>query len=201
MKRLALGVAVATVLAGCAADMSPDATQQEVNAVAFRASGPPSMTLITVVNNRTGAGGHTALVVSGSQRVIFDPAGSFRDERVVERGDVIYGVTPGWLRAFKSAHARSTHHVVSQTVTLTPAQAEKALNLVQSNGAVAGAYCANSTSHILSQIDGYSGIKRTFYPVNLMEQFATYPGVSTDKYFENDSGELVDSIAAALAGT
>lgn len=194
-----MGLAVAALVAGCSVDESPDSSQQEVAAAAFRAAGPPSMTLITVVNNRTGAGGHTALVVNGSQQVVFDPAGSFRDSRVVEAGDVLYGMTPGWIAGFKSAHARATHHVVSQTVTLTSAQAETALNLVRSNGSVAGAYCANSTSGILAQIQGYEQVQRTFYPVKLMDQFATFPGVRTEKLYENDDGDVIDAVTAAQA--
>jgi len=139
---------------------------------------------------------HTALLINASQQVIFDPAGSFRDPKVVERGDVVYGVTPGWVRAYKSAHAREAYHVVSQQITVTPAQAEKALQLVQANGAVPGAFCANATSGVLRQIEGFGGLKQTFYPVNLMEQFASVSGVRTTKYFENDKGEVVDSIKA-----
>lgn len=150
-----------------------------------------------MVNNRTGSGGHTALMVSGSQRVIFDPAGSFRDERVVERGDVLYGITPGWLQAYKSAHARETFHVVSQTITVSPETAEKALRLVQANGPVAGAFCAQSTTAILAQLDGFESIQRTFFPVNVMEQFATLPGVTTTKLFENDAGDVIDAVRAA----
>lgn len=199
MKRLVIGLAVVAVLSGCAADQSPDSSDEQVASAAFRAAGPRSMTLVTVVNNRTGAGGHTALVVNGSQQVIFDPAGSFRDNRVVEKADVLYGMTPGWVQAFKSAHARTTHHVVSQTVTLTPEQAEQALNLVRSNGAVPGAYCANATSAILAGIDGFGGIKQTFYPVKLMDQFATVPNVRTDRHYENDAGDVIDAVTAAQA--
>lgn len=195
--RLLTGMAVAAVLAGCAADQNPDSSDIEVAAAAFVASGPPSVTLVTVVNNRTGAGGHTALVVNGSQQVIFDPAGSFRDPRVVEKGDVLYGMTPGWVQAFKSAHARTTHHVVSQTITVTQAQAEEALRLVRGNGSVAGAYCANITSGILSEVDGFEGISRTFYPVKLMDQFAAYPNVRTQKYYENDEGDVIDAVTAS----
>lgn len=201
MKRLVIGLAVAAIVAGCSVDQSPDNSDQEVAAAAFRAAGPTSLTLVTVVNNRTGAGGHTALIVNGSQQVIFDPAGSFRDERVIEKGDVLYGMTPGWVNAFKSAHARATHHVVSQTVNVTPAQAERALNLVRSNGSVAGAYCANSTSGILAQIDGFEGIKSTFYPVKLMDQFALVPGVRTDKHYENDDGDVIDAVTAVKLAT
>nr|WP_238936757.1 hypothetical protein [Sulfitobacter mediterraneus] len=149
-----------------------------------------------MVNNRTGSGGHTALMVNGSQRVIFDPAGSFRDPRVTERGDVLYGVTPGWLQAYKSAHARSTYHVVSQEFVVTPEQAEKALRLVQANGAVPGAFCANATTAILSQIEGFEGVKQTFYPVKLMEQIESFPGVRTTRLYENDEGDVIDAVKA-----
>ncbi|MEM7520894.1 MAG: hypothetical protein AAF307_07630 [Pseudomonadota bacterium] len=198
MTRLIFLAAVLSLLAACAADKGRESSLDEVTAAAFRSAEPPSLTLITMVNNKTGSGGHTALMINGSQRVIFDPAGSFRDERVVERGDVLYGITPGWFRAYQSAHSRASHHVVTQKLTVTPAQAEKALRLAQASGPVAGAFCAQATTGILEQIDGFEGIRRTFYPVNLMEQFAAYPGVETDKYFENDAGDLVDGVAAAL---
>lgn len=155
------------------------------------------MTLFTMVNNTTGAGGHSALMVSGSQQVIFDPAGSFRDERVAVRGDVIYGMTPAWVRAYKSAHARASHHVVGQTMSLTPEQAEIALQLVMNNGAVGAAYCTRSTSALMKQVPGFDDITTTFYPVNLMEQVARRPGVTTQRYYENDAGGVVDGIAAA----
>ncbi|KAJ02224.1 hypothetical protein [Sulfitobacter mediterraneus] len=196
MTRYFAGLALVALLAGCAADTSPDSPIEAVQAAAYQAPGPKTLTVFTMVNNRTGSGGHTALMVNGSQRVIFDPAGSFRDPRVTERGDVLYGVTPGWLQAYKSAHARSTYHVVSQEFVVTPEQAEKALRLVQANGAVPGAFCANATTGILSQIDGFEGVKQTFYPVKLMEQIETFPGVRTTRLYENDAGDVIDAVKA-----
>lgn len=201
MNRLFSAAAVLALLAACAADTSPDSPPAAVAAAAFRSAEPPSLTLFTMVNNRTGGGGHTALMVNGSQRVIFDPAGSFRDARVVERGDVLYGITPGWLQAYKSAHARVSHHVVSQTITVTPDQAEKALRIVQNHGGVAAAYCAQSTTGILAQLDGFEGINRTFYPVKVMEQFAQLPNVTTTKLYENDSGDVIDAVRATQLAT
>ena len=201
MKRILLGLAVASLLTACANDQSPDAAPEQVAAVAFREGGPKSLTVMTMVNNRTGSGGHTALLVKGSQTVIFDPAGSFRDERLTERGDVLYGMSPAWVNAYKSAHARSTYHVVSQEIPVTAAQAEQALRLVMTNGSVPGAYCANATTGILSQVDGFSGIQQTFYPVRLMEQVATLPGVRTTKVYENDNGDRVDVTGAVRAAT
>jgi hypothetical protein len=194
--RFFAGLAVAAVLAGCAADTGSQSPVAAVEAASYHAEGPTSLTIFTMVNNRTGSGGHTALMVNGSQRVIFDPAGSFRDPRVAERGDVLYGITPAWLQAYKSAHARSTFHVVSQEIVVTPEQAEKALRLVQANGSVAGAFCANATTGILRQLDGFDGINQTFYPVKLMEQIATLPNVTTTRLYENDAGDVIDAVRA-----
>lgn len=196
MKPILTAVALVGLLAGCSVDQNPDSPPEVVAAAAYRAPEPPSLTLMTMVNNRTGSGGHTALMVNGSQRVIFDPAGSFRDARLPERGDVLYGVTPGWLQAYKSAHARSTFHVVSQEIPVSAAVAERALQLVRSNGAVPGAFCASATSGILQQLPGFGGIKSTFYPVKLQDQFETLPGVTTTKYYEDDDGDVIDALRA-----
>lgn len=199
MTRILAALVVAALLAACSVDNSPDSPPEVVAAAAYRHDAPPSLTVFTMVNNRTGSGGHTALMVNGSQRVIFDPAGSFRDPRVVERGDVLYGITPGWLAAYKSAHAREAFHVVSQEIPVTAAQAEQALRLVQANGAVPGAFCTNATTGLLSRIDGFEGINRTFYPVKLMEQIDRLPNVTTTRLFEDDSGNVVDAVRAGLS--
>lgn len=192
-----MALVAAGFLAACTNDTGIDSPPDAVAAVAFREGGPKTLTVFTMVNNRTGSGGHTALMVKGSQTVIFDPAGSFRHAKVVERGDVIYGATPRMVRNYKSAHARSTYHVVSQEITVTDAQAEQALRLVMSNGSVPGAYCANATTGILAQVDGFSGIQRTFYPLNFMEQVSKIPGVRTTKHYENDDGDIIDGVRAA----
>jgi hypothetical protein len=194
--RVWMALACVATLAACANDTGTDHSQAEVAAAAYSMPGPKYLTLMTMVNNRSGSGGHTALVINGSQQVIFDPAGSFRDPRVVERGDVLYGMSPKWLQAYKSAHARSTFHVISQTVPVTDAQAEKLLTLVMANGQVPGAYCTRSTSSLLSEVPGFEGISTTFYPVNLSEQFASLPNATIEKYYENDDGDVIDAVRA-----
>jgi hypothetical protein len=190
------GCLAVAFLAGCSVDNNPDSSLQEVAAAAYRSAEPPSLTVFTMVNNRTGDGGHSALMVNGSQRVIFYPAGSFRDDRLPERGDVLYGVTPAWLQAYKSAHARSTFHVVAQEIPVTAAFAEQALRLVQANGPVPGAFCANATTGILRQLDSFQGVDSTFFPAKLMAQLETFPNVSTTKLFENDDGDVIDAVRA-----
>ncbi len=156
-----------------------------------------------MVNNRTGQGGHTSLMINASQRVIFDPAGSFYADVVPERDDVLYGITPGVEKAYRGGHARSTFHVVIQTLEVTPEQAELAYQLAVTNGRVPGVYCAKSTAALLARVPGFEQIDQTFYPVKLSQSFGSMPGVVTEKYYENDSEDLQQGLAqgnAALNG-
>ena len=194
LSRLVCCLTALAFLAACGSDNHPDDPPQAVAAAVYRSSAPPSLTVFTMVNNRTGNGGHTSLLVNGSQQVLFDPAGSFRDERLAERGDVLYGVSQAWVNAYKSAHARETFHVVEQKFPVTAAQAEQALQLVMANGSVGGGFCTNSTSAILQRINGFQNVQNTFYPVKLMEQLSRFPNVTTTKLYENDAGEVVDAL-------
>ncbi|MEL7167451.1 MAG: hypothetical protein AAGL96_18455 [Pseudomonadota bacterium] len=191
----------ALALAGCALPPEiPYASDDRVKSLAWRAPGPPTLTVFTMVNNRTGKGQHTALMINGSQRVIFDPAGSFVNARVAEQEDVLYGVTPAVLAGYKSAHARNSHHVLSQTVEVTPQQAETALALAVSNGAVPRAYCTNATTGLLRQVPGFADVRQSFFPDSLREDFAARADVRSEQYFEDDEGTIQDGIAALVIG-
>ncbi len=193
--RLSIALLLLVGLAACGAGIGQQNAPPEVIAQkAWRAPGPATLTLMTMVNNRSGTGGHTSLLINGSQRVIFDPAGSFMNERVPERDDVLYGVTPAVLAGYKSAHARSTYHVVSQTIEVTPEQAEIALKLAMQNGPVPKMLCARSTTQLLRQVPGFGDIRETMFPGNLLEQFEQRPGVTTDRYYEDDAGTILDGI-------
>lgn len=125
-------------------------------------------------------------MINGSQRVIFDPAGSVRHETVPERNDVLYGITPGVADFYTRAHARATHHVVVQRIVVSPEVAERALQLAISNGSVGQAQCALSVSAILRQLPGFQGVKSTWFPVKLSESFGQVPGVVTERFYEYD---------------
>jgi len=200
---IAASLVALTVLGGCSSQPQPNATDATLAAVAYRAPGPATLTLYTMVSNRTGQGGHTSLMINASQRVIFDPAGSFYADVVPERDDVLYGITPGVEKAYRSGHARSTYHVVIQTLEVTPEQAELAFQLAVSNGRVPGVFCAKSTASLLARIPGFEQIDQTFYPVKLSESFGAFPGAVTETYYENDSEDLQQGLAqgnAALNG-
>lgn len=195
LRVLCLSAALLAVAACARQQPQPNATDETIAAVSYRDPGPNTLTLYTMVNNRTGAGGHSSLMINASQRVIFDPAGSFYADIVPERNDVLFGITPAVERAYRSSHARSTHHVVVQTVEVTPEQAETAYQLALRAGPVPGAYCTNATSRLLQQVPGFEGIEVTFYPTKLEDQFDRLPGVRVEKLYENDSGDLQEGLA------
>lgn len=194
MLRLLCLCAALAAVAGCTTKQ-PYADSETIASVAYRDPGPSTLTLYTMVNNRTGKGGHSSLMINASERVIFDPAGSFKSTVVPERNDVLFGITPGVELAYRGSHARSTFHVVVQTAEVTPEQAEIAYRLALKSGPVPGVYCANATSSLLKQVPGFENIDVTFYPTKLERQFGSLPGVRTERYYENDSPDLDTGIA------
>ncbi|WP_052265302.1 hypothetical protein [Ruegeria sp. ANG-R] len=196
MFRILIACLLAATVAGCTGSQRPQADPSEIVARSYRDPGPSTLTLYTMINTRTGSGAHTSLMISGSERVIFDPAGSFRADVVPIRNDVLYGITPNVERAYRSSHARETHYARIQTIEVTPQQAEIALQLAKQMGPVAGAFCANSTSQLLQQVPGFGQISTTFYPVKLSDEFGQIPGVVTTEYRESDSADLQQGLAA-----
>lgn len=196
MFRILIACLLAVTVAGCATSQRPQADQSEIVARSYRDPGPSTLTLYTMINTRTGSGAHTSLMISASERVIFDPAGSFRADVVPIKDDVLYGITPAVERAYRSSHARETHFARIQTIQVTPQQAEIAYQLAKQSGPVPGAYCANSTARLLQQVPGFEQIQTTFYPVKLSDQFGQIPGVVTTEYRENDSADLQAGLAA-----
>ena len=76
-------------LAGCAGTAaSVWAPDEAVARARYVHEAPPSITLITVVNNTTGGGAHSALLINADERVIFDPAGTWHHPQLPERNDV-----------------------------------------------------------------------------------------------------------------
>ena len=195
MKRRAFVLGLPSLgLAACGAQSiwAPDAA---VQSVAFSGTGPKALTLYTMKNVGSGNGAHTSLLVDASQRVMFDPAGTFGHETIPERNDVLFGFSPQIEEYYVSYHARSTFYVISQKVFVPSETAEMALGLVLSNGAVPKAMCARATSNLLGRLPGFESIGATFFPNNLSDDFAKLPGVEAAEYRENDADDK--SVAAA----
>lgn len=192
MPRLALAIALMAGLSACAPvpEVSQSMTDMELREKIYRHDGPPALTLFTMVNNSNGSGAHTSLMVNGSQRVIFDPAGSFRHPRIATRNDVVFGVTPVMEDTYTRFHARETFHVIVQHVEVPPEVAEDVLNRVLAQGPIPRAQCARSTSELLRDVPGLNGaIRSTWFPNQLADQFGRLQGATTQRLYEYDDAD------------
>lgn len=186
MRRITLILVALLGLAACTGDAvwAPD---EEVQRARYSTSGPPTLTLFTVVNVDSGNGGHSALLVSApSERVLFDPAGSFQHPRLPERNDVIHGMTDNAVDFYIDYHSRASWRVIRQDLVVSRDVAEMALRLAKDNGAVSSAFCANSISQILGQLPGFETVGTTMFPVSLQETFAAFDGVTTREFHDSD---------------
>lgn len=185
MHRILLSLFLLVGLAGCAAESkwAPDA---EVTRARYVHSGPPVISLFTVVSNSSGNGGHSALLINGSQRVLFDPAGSWYHPRIPERNDVHYGITEPTVDFYIDYHARITWRVYRHDIVVSPEVAEQAIRLVEGYGAVPKALCTTSVTAVLRQLPGFEGIRSTMFPVPAMESFKKLPGVVEREYLDDD---------------
>ncbi|MCV2883034.1 hypothetical protein [Actibacterium sp. XHP0104] len=195
MRRFLILAALPLFLAACTAEKTW-APEEQVQAARYRHPGPAKLTLYTMLNNRTNAGGHSGLMISGSQRVMFDPAGTWWHRAAPERNDVHFGFTPVMEHFYVDYHARETYRVVVQELEVSPEVAEAALRLVQENGAVSKAMCSNATSGVLSRVPGLGPMRQTFAPRKLMDQFGALPGVKTHVIYDDDDDENGDLLVS-----
>ena len=197
--RLTVFLLLGALLSACGYNMSevPPSSPEVVAKSVYRHSGPPGITLFTAISNSTGEGAHSALMINASQRVIFDPAGTFRKEgAIIEMGDVLYGATPHMVDSYTRFHARETYHVVVQQLDLPREAAEAILQDAMSYGDVIAAYCTSSTSTVLSRAELPGKIRVTMLPKALMKQFGQLPGVETRELFEYDDGDRFKALEA-----
>lgn len=200
MRPLFLCLVAVLFIAGCGAE-SKWAPDDVVARAAYVHDGPPSITLFTVLSNRSNNGAHTGLLINGSQRVMFDPAGTWMHPYVPERNDLHFGVTPKMVAFYIDYHARVTYRVVEQTIVVTPQQAEIAMQRAMAYGAVPKSQCAKSTSAILQGVPGFESMPATWSPEKLMKAFGRLPGVTertfTDTDADSNHGVLLVQASAA----
>lgn len=182
--RLILCLAALMGLAACA--QPTWAPQEQVDAVRYVEGPPTYITLYTVVNKATGSGAHSAILVNASERVIFDPAGTWYHPKLPERNDVTFGMNDKALAFYIDYHTRKTYDTIEQKIYVSPEVAELVLERVKNNGAVAKAMCTSATSSILNGVPGFESLRRTFSPKRLSKEFGKLPGVTTRVITDDD---------------
>lgn len=184
MRKIALGLSVVVLLSACRAE--PEwAPETDVQRLAYSDGGDASVTLITVIKTSQNEGGHSAVLIDGSQRAIWDPAGTWWHPQSPERNDVHYGITP-WMEAYyRDYHVRDNFHVVEQTVQVRRETADAMISAYQAYGPVPKANCTRSTSEVMRQIPGFESLSATWFPKTMMNEFEELPGVVTRVYYED----------------
>ena len=194
MRRILLSIILLFGLAACAAE-SKWASTEEVTRATYVHNGPPMISLFTVVGRNNGQGGHAALMINGSQRILFDPAGTWYHPQIPERNDVHFGISEPAVEFYIDYPARITWDVYRHDIIVSPAVAEKAIRLVQEYGAVPKAMCTQAVTAVLRQLPGFESIGSTLFPVAAMKDFKALPGV-TERFYQDDDPNDNDYILA-----
>lgn len=187
ISRQVLAVLALVMLAGC--EMYTPASVDEIARARYVSDEPPSITLISMVNAKSGRSAHSGLLINGSQRVLYDPAGTFTHPDLPRRGDIHYGMTPRFVDYYERYHARFSHHVVAQTVPISRAAADQLIANAQAEGKVMKAHCALAVADVLRPVPPFQNVTRSYFPEYLREDFARMPGATTTIISESDVGK------------
>lgn len=178
-----LGAPAALAACGAESIYAPDAL---VNRYRYVHDGPPSVTLYTMISNDTDAGAHSGLMINASERVMFDPAGSYRFDETPERNDVHFGFTERIRDYYERFHSRITFRVLAQEVIVAPQVAETIYRRALAFGAVPKAQCARSVSMLVQDLPPFERVGVSWFPKSIAADFGRIPGVQERLVFETD---------------
>ena len=177
------------MLAACAERVyAPD---DAVARARYVSSEAPYISLLTMVERDDDEGAHSALLVNGSQVALYDPAGTFKHPDLPERNDVFYGITPRWKEVYEWYHARDTTYVVEHRLEVSRAVADQMIARMEAQGPSPKMFCGINTSEVLRSFDIFSHVPSTFYPDKIMNAFASTPGVTERRVYQEDSGQNI----------
>jgi hypothetical protein len=176
-------------LSACGADHKW-ATDAEVAAVRVVAGPPATITLVTSVNGRSGAGAHSGLLINGAERVLYDPAGGWEllNGLAPERADLHYGMADGAFASYVKFQAEGVFTVTTQTVIVPQAVADQAIAEAIALGSAPKADCSHSISIILRKLAGFESVSGTFFPRGLYRDMAKVPGVMEQRIEDYQDG-------------
>lgn len=167
-------LSLSILLSGCAQYVwAPD---EDVENARYVHNGPPALMLITTVHAQKRSGAHSALMINADERVLFDPSGLL-EYPMVERNDVMFGITPKMADLFVRAHVGRKYEATVQYIEVDAKTAAMVKNMVMENGPARPATCTLTVSSILKEVPGFEDIKPTWFPKNLSRQFGQMDGV------------------------
>lgn len=181
-------VFVSLLVAGCGGPAEPVwAPDAAVEAARHVHTGPASVTLYTVRSTGTGSGAHAGLMIAGSERVLFDPAGTFGHPQAPERNDVHYGITPRIEDVYVDYHARVTYDVEILQIDVSRAEADALIAAVEGYGAVPKAQCSLAVTRVLNSQQRFASVPVTWFPNTASRSFAALPGATRRLVTDDDA--------------
>lgn len=190
MLRAILALMTLVLVSGC--EVYAPAAPEEIARAVHVSDEPPSISLLSMVNARSGRSAHAALLINGSQRVLYDPAGTFTHPDLPRAGDVHYGMSPEFVDYYERYHARFSHFVHVQTVQVDRATADRILANAQAEGKTLKLHCGLAVAGALGGVPLFGDVRRSYFPEGAREDFARIPGVTERFIHEDDSGKNRD---------
>jgi len=187
MRLLPIALAAVLALSGC--EFYTPATPDEIARARYVSDEPPSITLMSMVNARSGKSAHVGLLINGSEQVLFDPAGTFTHPDLPRKGDVHYGMTPRYVDYYERYHARFDYFVEVQKLPVSRAEADRILANAKAHGQSMKMTCALDIADVLKPVPRFQDVPVSFFPEALRENFAARPGVQTRYVTESDVGK------------
>lgn len=182
-----LAVVLALSVAGC--EIYQPASPDAIAAARFESDGPASITLLSMVNARNGRSAHSALLIDGSQVVLYDPAGTFTHPDLPRANDVHYGMSPRYVDYYERYHARFSHFVHRQTIAVSRAEADEAIARAEAEGKTAKMHCALAIAAVLQPMPRFDAVRASYFPEVVREDFARFDGVEEGFIYEHDTGK------------
>lgn len=187
MIRFLLALVAALALAGC--EIYQPASPDEILRAHYVSPEPPSVSLLSMVNARTGRSAHSALLINGSQQVLYDPAGTFTHPDLPRHGDVHYGMAPRYVDYYERYHARFDYYVHVQKVEVSRAVADQLLANAQARGKTLKMHCALAVAAVLQPVAPFAHVRSSYFPETPRRDFARIPGVQNRLVEDSDVGQ------------
>ena len=162
MRLLTIALAAVLALSGC--EFYTPATHDEIARARYVSDEPPSITLMSMVNARSGRSAHVGLLINASEQVLFDPAGTFTHPDLPRKGDVHYGMTPRFVDYYERYHARFDYYVEAQKVPVTRAEADRILADAEARGKSMKMTCALAMAEILRPVPRFADVPADVSP-------------------------------------
>lgn len=172
---LGLAFLAVAVLAGCSGMLSRQPSAEEVSRALYRHDGPPEVALITLRHAPTGEGWHSALLVNGAHRVLYNPAGGAFEG--VRRGDVVYGANAAVMEDFFDYYFGRDMYAVIQRLEITPAEAATLVARIEATQLQPIGLCTWATTGVLRSLPRFEHLPQGYFPVYLMRAFRRLEGV------------------------